>query len=79
MNFSIHIDQPTARDLENLVKKTKKTRNALINEALRTFLETQRRSQWPRKVKELAGAAKDLLPFEDLRNELLIPPADPLA
>lgn len=79
MNFSIHIDDSMARKLESLAKKSRKTRNALINEALRHFLEHNRRSKWPQAVIELAGSAKDLEPFEKFRSDLTQVPEDPLA
>ena len=78
MNFSIHIDDTLAGDLEGLVKKSKTTRNALINQALRSYLEDRRRSKWPKAVLELAGAAKDLEPFERSRRELAPLSEDPL-
>ena len=79
MNFSIHVDDTLIPPLEGLAKKTKKTRNSLINEAIRHFLEGHRRSKWPQAVLELAGAAKNLSPFESSRSKLKKPPEDPFA
>ena len=78
MNFSIHVDESLAHDLESLAKRSKKARNAVINEALRCYLEGQRRSSWPRAVLELAGAARKLKPFEESRRELAKISKDPL-
>lgn len=79
MNFSIHIDESLARGLEGLAKESEKTRNALINEAIRHYLEEHRHSKWPKAVLALAGAAKGLKPFEELRCELANISEDPLA
>lgn len=78
MNFSIHVGESLAHALEGLAKKSKKTRNALINDALQCYVERQHRSEWPKAVRELAGAAKDLDPFENTRRELGRMTEDPL-
>ncbi len=74
MNFSIHIDEETAVRLEKLARETGKKRNALIREAINRLLQTETRKKWPKAVLELAGSAKDLVPFESFRKEL--PPLD---
>lgn len=79
MNFSIHIDSQLAEGLASAVKKSGKTRNALINEALRDFLRLRTQMKWPKEVASLAGAAKDLEPFEARRNELGLLRDDPFA
>lgn len=79
MNVSVHLQDSLGREVERAVKKTKKTRNALINEALRYYLEEKGRSRWPRAVIRLAGAARDLEPFEKSRQELGRLSEDPLA
>lgn len=78
MNFSIHIDDRVASQLVFLSKKTKKTRNALINQAIRFFLETQNKSEWPKAVRELAGSDHLLTPFENHRQELAPLKEDPM-
>lgn len=79
MNFSIHIDTGLAEDLATAVKKSGKKRNALINEALREFLRRKAPRNWPKEVSSLAGAVKDLKPFEEYRRELGPADEDPLA
>ncbi|MBI4209136.1 MAG: CopG family transcriptional regulator [Deltaproteobacteria bacterium] len=79
MNFSIHIDDNTVKELVRLVRDTGKSRNALINEAIRKLVEAQKRKEWPSEVLELFGAEKDLEPFESHRNELKSVSEDPFA
>lgn len=79
MNFSIYIDDATADTLRQLANQTGKSRNALINEALRAFFAHQRKAAWPRKVIALAGAAPDMPSFESHRAELAASVDDPLA
>lgn len=67
MNFSIHIDEPLAKALARAVKRAGKTRNALINEALRAWLEQQARTEWPAELLE-AEPFDDLVPFEQGRT-----------
>lgn len=73
MNFSIHIKKETAIKLKVLVKKTGKTRNALINEAIEQYLQSEQPSEWPKEVWELFGSYPELTPFEDYRKELKEP------
>lgn len=77
MNFSIHIDDETARALNRLAKETGKKRNSLIREAIFQYLQTKRGCRWPKEVLELIGSAKDLPPFEGHRKGLLPPIKDP--
>lgn len=77
MNFSIHIDDKTAKTLKKMAKEKGETRNALISEALHQYVAGQSRSEWPEKARQFAGALKDMPRFEDYRKELLPPKEDP--
>ncbi len=79
VNFSIHVDTETAKKLDQLTKKTGKPRNALINKAIRLFLDYQSRQEWPPEVRKLAGCDPKLSPFESHRQELGLAKEDPLA
>lgn len=79
MNFSIHIDDKTAAELDQLSKKTGRKRNSLIREAIEKLLQSDKKSHWPKEVLELAGAAKDLPPFESYRKEFPPEDKDPFA
>lgn len=79
MNFSIHVDDKTIKELMRLVQEMGKSRNALITEAIRKFIEAQKRKEWPREVLKLFGADKRLEPFESHRSEFKAPSEDPFA
>lgn len=68
MNFSIHIDDRVAEALAKEVRRTGKTRNALISEAVRQYLERSRPSEWPRELLD-AEPIKGLEPFESFRRK----------
>ena len=77
MNFSIHIDDQLLRELTGLVKKSGKTRNALIKEAIAKLVTSQKKKHWPREAVELFGASRDLKPFESYRAECSFSSDDP--
>lgn len=75
MPFSIHMDEETRRAIEALARKSGKTRNALINEAVREFVRRRTAQQWPQDVREWIEAtskksAARMPPFESYRSEL---------
>jgi hypothetical protein len=67
MNFSVHVDEALAKELAQLVKRTKKNRNALVNEALRQFVAQKRRAEWPPELLE-ADPPGAVAPFETHRS-----------
>ena len=67
MNLSVHLEDRLAKELARLVRESKTNRNALINEAVRRFVDQQRRSTWPVELLE-ASPVDDLVPFETLRQ-----------
>ncbi|HEY3380773.1 MAG TPA: ribbon-helix-helix protein, CopG family [Vicinamibacterales bacterium] len=75
MTFSIHIDQPTAEALARAARTSGRTRNALIREAIRTWLATAERAEWPTIVRRFTGEPRAAR-FEDLRTDL-VEPRDP--
>ncbi len=75
MPFSVHMDDATRRAVETLARKTGKTRNALINEAVREFVRTRASAEWPEDVRTWIKsgprrARAALPPFESYRAEL---------
>lgn len=75
MPFSIHMDDETRRAIESLARKTGKTRNALINEAVREFVRSRVSADWPEDVRAWIGAGPRragaaMPPFESYRGEL---------
>ena len=75
MPFSIHMDEETRRAIEALARKSGKTRNALINEAVREFVRSRAAQEWPENVRGWMAArpkrAHATMPaFESYRSEL---------
>jgi metal-responsive CopG/Arc/MetJ family transcriptional regulator len=76
MNFSVHLDDRTMAALEDLARTSRKTRNALIRQAVTELLERQRHGEWPASVLEFFASPtdnSDLVPFEARRDELVPP------
>ncbi len=78
MNFSIHLEDELAEALNVLAKREARSRNALIREAVADFVARKKPGQWPTAVKQLAGVAPQLEPFENRRRELHDATEDPL-
>jgi predicted transcriptional regulator len=75
MPFSVHMDEKNRRALDHLVQTSGKTRNALINEAVREFVGRRESSAWPDSVRRwIARAPARRGPrfpaFESHRREL---------
>jgi predicted transcriptional regulator len=69
------MDEETRRAIESLARKSGKTRNALINEAVREFVRNRAVREWPENVKAWLTSGKrrntvSLPPFESYRTEL---------
>ena len=73
MNFSIHLADDLVREVSQIAKKTSKTRNALITQAVREFVAVQGHKNWPQEVYQLAGVSPNLKSFESHRDELKPP------
>jgi hypothetical protein len=68
MNFSIHIDDQTAKRLEQEAARRRRPRNALIAEAVKQWLERIQPTHWPADLLQFKGAPK-LAPFEAHRSK----------
>lgn len=66
MNFSIHLEERLAAGLKRQASRSGRTRNALINEAVRQYLERAQRDEWPKELHDFAPF-DDLKPFESHR------------
>ena len=78
VNFNIYLDDETGQLLNKVAKKSGKSRNALIRQAVREWLKRQGKPQWPEEVLAFKGMA-DMPLFEASRDRLRPPVADPLA
>jgi len=67
MNFSIHLDDRLAAALKRQAARTGRTRNALVTEAVRQWLERAQRSEWPAELTDFEPF-EDLEPFESHRS-----------
>ncbi|MEW5741148.1 MAG: ribbon-helix-helix domain-containing protein [Myxococcota bacterium] len=67
MNFSVHLDEQTAAALKREARRLSRTRNSLVAEAIRAWLERVQPTAWPKELLDFEGC-KDLEPFEDRRR-----------
>lgn len=80
MNFSVHMDPDTMVLLDRLVKTEKRSRSAVIKEAVRELAQLkQPKKRWPREIEAFLASPqpmKGAFPgFEAYRAKL--PPLDP--
>lgn len=77
MNMNIYLEDSLAKSLNQSVKQTGQTRNAIIREAIHEWILHHGVKKWPASVLNYKGISK-FEPFEATRNELLPPDEDPL-
>lgn len=80
MNFSVHMDPDTMALLDRLVKTEKRSRSAVIKEAVRELAQLkQPAKRWPREIEAFLAGPQPLKGefsgFEAYRANL--PPLDP--
>lgn len=68
MNFHVYLDEDLGHQIEKLCQKTHRKRNSIIREALRLYLQQQKKAAWPESVLTYRGI-EDFPPFESSRNE----------
>nr|CAA6830443.1 MAG: Unknown protein [uncultured Thiotrichaceae bacterium] len=78
MNFNIYLDDQLGAELTEAAKVNKKSRNALIRDAVALWLKTHKNSQWPDDVLAFEGIP-DFPAFEAQRDDLGSPKDDPFA
>lgn len=76
MNFNVYLDDATARRLTALAKRRRTTRNAIIRDAVKDWLEMSGAKRWPAQILSFEGLP-DLVPFEKHRADLGAAPVDP--
>ena len=76
MNLNVYIEDQLARQLNEVVESTGKSRNAVIREAVKSWIEHYDRTSWPLSVREFEGI-EDFPAFEDSREDLEPPKEDP--
>ncbi|GAB6040353.1 ribbon-helix-helix domain-containing protein [Endothiovibrio diazotrophicus] len=78
MHFNIYVDDETGSALNQAVENSGKSRNAIIREAIREWLQHHGKRRWPEEVLAFEGDPR-FPPFEERRDELPPPTDDPLA
>jgi Ribbon-helix-helix protein, copG family len=78
MNFNIYIDDETGEQLKRAAEEAGESRNALIRRAVGEWLQRHGTPRWPDEVMNFKGIA-NIRRFEDGRDKLQPPAADPLA
>ena len=77
MHFNIYIDDALGSQLAKLAKTEKKTRNALIREAIKEWVEQHsEKPKWPAQVLAFNGI-ESFPEFESHREKLAPPKDDP--
>jgi hypothetical protein len=75
VTFSVYLDDELVEQFNRIAKESGKTRNALIREALKEWIDRQRHSQWPAEILNFKGV-KGMPRFEEERK-LLKSPREP--
>lgn len=78
MNVNIYIEESLNSRLNLLIKESGKTRNAIVRDALKDWVERHEHHQWPSAILKFKGI-KNAPRFEDSRAELLPLNEDPFA
>ena len=75
MNINIYLEDELGKNISKTAEQQGKTRNAVIREALKLWLDKQKKKAWPKSVLNFKGV-KDFPRFEDTRTELSEPKDD---
>lgn len=78
MNVNLYIEDSLSSELDQYIKATKKSRNAIIREAVREWLAKHASQQWPSSVSKYKGI-QTMPVFESYRSDLISPKEDPFA
>lgn len=70
MNLNIDLEDESLHNLMVIAKKSGKTPNSLVREAIYEYINKQHRLQWSEKVLDFNGV-DDGIKFESYRDDLL--------
>jgi hypothetical protein len=76
VNFNVYVDAETAKRIAALAKQRQTTRNAIVREAIESWLAKQGRRTWSERVIAFEGR-RDFPGFEMHRKDLADAPLDP--
>ncbi len=78
MNINVYLEDSLAKSISQSAKQLGASRNALIREAIKEWLQNHELRKWPVTVLKFQGL--DHAPkFESYRDDLLPPEEDPFA
>lgn len=77
MNINVYIEDSLGKKITANAKALGKTRNAVIREALKEWLQHHKANKWSRAIQNFNGL-KGFPEFESYRQELDMPEDDPL-
>ncbi len=76
MHFNIYLDNETALQLQQATETSNISRNAIIRQAISSWLKHNHKKQWPEQIINFTGIV-DFPAFESHRSELSSPKEDP--
>lgn len=77
MNINIYLEDSLAKQLNYFAKQSHLSRNAIIREALREWVQHRTTEKWPASVLRFNGYS-EIPAFESTRSELKEPKDNPL-
>lgn len=78
MNINVYFEDSIGKNLNQYAKKLGKTRNAIVREAVKEWIDHHQSTKWPNSILKFSGV-KDFPSFESHRTDLTPPKEDPLA
>ncbi len=72
MNFAVYIKKELAEQVNKLNKALNKSRNSIINEALKLWIKKHESRAWPENFFDFEPAT-DVSDFRSLRKDLMLP------
>jgi hypothetical protein len=78
MNINIYLEDTVAKTLGQCAKRSGSSRNAIIREAIKEWIQHHEVKKWPASILKFNGM-QAFPSFESYRDNLLPPSEDPLA
>ena len=78
MNINIYFEDSLGKNLNQYAKQLGKTRNAIVREAVKEWIDHHQTTKWPTSILNFSGV-ENLSSFESQRADLTPPKEDPLA
>ncbi len=73
MTFSVQMDEELEKSVSSIAKRENRSRNSVVKDALREYVERHGRNEWPPLVLEHlrgTGVIEEVPAFESYRDEL---------